>query len=260
MCGRYVIIQKVDTIEKRFNVKANAQAKLFEPNHNVSIGQVAPVITGTAPHQLQLFTFGLTPFWAKKRMYLFNARTEGDLNKENDVNYSGGKGIINKPAFRKPIRSQRCLVLADCFIEGSIDEGLDKAYVVYLKDRRPFAMAGIWDQWQHPETHETIQSFAIITTVANSLMQKIPHHRSPVILKPEEEKRWLASEHLHEITDLLKPYPAPLMNAYPIDKAIKNSKNNDINLLNPIGERLMPESTFTIDTQIKLEGMGSKKR
>ena len=54
-------------------------------------------------------------------MYLINARKEGDHNRANDPSYSGAAGILQKPSFRKPIRSQRCLVLADGFIEGPED-------------------------------------------------------------------------------------------------------------------------------------------
>jgi putative SOS response-associated peptidase YedK len=59
MCGRYVIIETVEQIEKRFNVQANAvQMKM---NYNLSVGQMGPVITNQAPKQLQMFQFGLTP-------------------------------------------------------------------------------------------------------------------------------------------------------------------------------------------------------
>lgn len=221
---------------------------------------MAPVITSDKPKELQFFQFGLTPSWAKKKMYLFNARSEGDGNKENDPNYTGGKGIISKPSFRKPIRSQRCLIIADAFIEGSTKEGLDKPFVVYLKQRRPFALAGIFDRWTNHETGEIVESFAIITTTPNQLLQKIPHHRSPVILAERDEKRWLMAEHLNEITGMLEPYPSEEMNAYPVSPRIKNPRNNGRDLIEPIGERLEPETEALIKTQIKLEGMGSSKR
>ena len=63
-------------------------------------------------------------------MYLFNARAEGDRNNENNEFYSGAKGIITKPSFRKPIRSQRCLVIADAFYEGSKKEKFGKNQIV----------------------------------------------------------------------------------------------------------------------------------
>jgi len=177
-------------------------------------------------------------------MFLLNARTEGDRNSENDVHYHGPKDIILKPSFRKPIRSQRCLVIADAFIEGSTDEGLDKAHVVFLKNKvRPFAMAGIWDEWKNPVNGESVFSFAIITTVANELMQKIPHHRSPVILEPWQESVWLNNDApLSDITAMLKPYDSNKMNAYPIGSSVKNKRNNFPELLQPIGNNLNDEA------------------
>ncbi len=260
MCGRYVVVSSVEVIEKRFQVKAPELPLKMIPNYNLSPGSMAPVITSDKPKELQFFQFGLTPSWAKKKMYFFNARSEGDGNKENDPNYTGGKGIISKPSFRKPIRSQRCLVIADAFIEGSTKEGLDHPYLVYLKQRRPFALAGIFDQWTDHETGEVVHSFAIITTTANELLQKIPHHRSPVILAERDEQRWLKAEHLNEITGMLEPYPSEEMNAYPVSPRIKNPRQNDRDLIEPVGQRLEPETESRIKTEIKLEGMGSAKR
>ena len=259
MCGRYVEVQKVEVIEKRFNVKAPLEFP-FEGSFNIGPGKLAPVITNDKPGQLQLFRFGMTPSWAKKPMYLFNARSEGDKNKENDPQYTGSNEIFKKPAFRKPIRSQRCLVPADAFIEGTTKEKLSKPFVVYLKEReRPFAFAGIWDTWVYKETGEIINSFAIITTTPNSLLQKLPHHRSPVILDRDDEKYWLDTElPLGDTLSLLRHYPSDAMNAYPIDPAIKNPRSDGRELIEPIGERLTPEYEAKFWIDLELQGM--KKR
>ena len=257
MCGRYIEVQKVETIEKRFNVKATDGLD-YQPSYNISPGQRAPVITSERPDQLQMYQFGLTPFWSKKPMYLFNARAEGDKNKENDPSYTGSREIYRKPAFRKPVRSQRCLVVADAFIEGTTEEGLSKPFVVYLKNhQRPFAMAGIWDRWENPEG-ELLESFSIITTVANELIRKLPHHRCPVILQPEDERTWLSSQTpLNDVLDLLRPFPADQMNAYPIDKKIKNPRTEGRELIEPLGQRLEPEQDFRIRKDLHLRGMGN---
>lgn len=261
MCGRYVLIQKVEIIEKRFNVEAPPDFE-YKPSYNIVPGSYAPVITNENPRQLELFRFGLTPFWSKKPLLLINARAEGDHNPDDSPDYSGAKGIITKPSFRKPIRSQRCLIPADCFIEGTIKEKLSKPFVVYLKEgERPFAFAGIWDTWANPETGEIIRSFAIITTVANELLQKLPHHRSPVILPRSLEKVWLNNDiPLSDVTGMLRPYPAELMNAYPVDPAIKNPRANGPGLLKPIGQRLTPEYDTRKTTDVNLQGMGMNKR
>jgi len=260
MCGRYVSVQKIETIEKRFNVTAGA-GFVFEPSYNIGPGKYAPIITNEKPKELQLFQFGLTPFWAKKKMYLFNARSEGDRNQENDEHYAGAKAIVLKPAFRKPIRSQRCLVIADAFIEGPVKERLDKPYVVYLKDNvRPFAFAGIWDKWESGDG-EIVYSFAIITTTTNDLLKKIGHDRAPVILPRNRETNWLNNDlPLADVTRYLEPYPAQLMNAYPVSTDIKNPKAEGRQLIEPVGQRIEPEYDAKEKVELQLHGMGHYKR
>lgn len=238
MCGRFVLASRPNRIQERFRL-TRAPPSDLNPSYNIAPGSYSPVITNEFPQEVKFFQFGLTPHWASKPMYLFNARSEGDFNKENDPSYAGKKGIVDKPAFRQAIRSQRCLVPADAFIEGKTQEKLDKPYLVFLKNRiRPFAFAGIWDRWQNPNSGEWLFSFAIITTVANDLLGQIPHHRSPVILHPRDEKAWLDNIPLNEVLDRLRPFPAGQMNAYPIDARIKNPRQNDRDLLEPQGENL----------------------
>ncbi len=258
MCGRYTLVSKLKLIEKTFEIDASSIADAFTMSVNISPGEQAVVITNDKPHEAQLFTFGMTPFWAKKPMYLINARAEGDYNKDNDPNYNGNMGIIKKPAFRKAIRSQRCLVIADAFIEGPTKEKLNKPYVIYTqKSKHPFAMAGIWDQWTDETTGELRSSFAIITCVPNKLLQAVGHHRSPVVLPRSHEKAWLYNETpLHEITAMLEPFDDTDFNAYPISSEIKSSKNKSPNLLAPTGPPIKKETTYAFYQELDLQGMG----
>jgi putative SOS response-associated peptidase YedK len=258
MCGRYILVQKAEVIEKAFNISIPAAAK-YKANYNIAPGSEALIITGDKPKEAQSFVFGFTPHWARKPMYLINARAEGDYNKNNDTAYSGDKGIIHKPAFRKAIRSQRCLVIADAFIEGTTQEKLRKPYLIYIKNRKPFAMAGIWDKWVNPETGIELCSFAIITTVANDLVAKLPHHRSPVILDKAMETAWLSGSSLQDITWMLRPYPAESMNGYPVSDRIRSPGASGRDLIEPIGERIMSESAIATDTTLQLKGMGRYK-
>jgi putative SOS response-associated peptidase YedK len=258
MCGRYLLVQKAEVIERTFNIRIPERV-MYKESFNITPGAMGLVITAERPREAQQFIFGLTPYWAQKPMYLINARAEGDHNKENDALYNGARGIISKPAFRLPIRRQRCLVIADAFIEGTTQEKLAKPFLVYVRDRKPFAMAGIWDSWNNPSTGEQMQTFAIITTSANALMQMIPHHRSPVILEKSMEETWLHGKHLDDITWMLKPYPAEKMNAYPISPAIRNPLAAGRQLIDPIGERLITETKIETRESLRLQGMGYHK-
>lgn len=259
MCGRYVIASRVEVIEKRFRVER--LFKELRPNFNVSPGELAPIITDDQPKKLQLAEFGFTPSWSKKRTYIFNARAEGDRNKDNDPNYKGPLGIKDKPYFRNAIRYKRCLVIADAFIEGTIKERLSKPYLVYLRNKeRPFAFAGLWSEWTDPQTGEIIKNFAIITTTANELLAKIPHHRSPCILPMNHYSKWIRNYGDDALTHVLpyikQPYPASLMNAYPISPAIKNPRANESTLLDPMGNKLEKEYKLIHKKRSQLEGMG----
>jgi putative SOS response-associated peptidase YedK len=61
---------------------------------------------------------------------------------------------------------------------------------VYLKTKEPFALAGLWDVWRKPDGKK-VESFTIITTEPNDLIEPPIHNRMPVILRPEEEEQWL---------------------------------------------------------------------
>lgn len=260
MCGRYVIITKVKSLKEKFRVKAKFDGEL-SPNYNVAAGQKAPIITSEDPESLQLYHFGFTPFWAKKRTYVINARAEGDHNKENDPNFSGSKGIIKKPFFRQAIRSKRCLIPADAFIEGTTKEKLDKPFLVFLeKGQRPFAFAGVYDEWVDKSSGEVWPSFAIITCRPNPLLQALPHHRMPVILKEDSYSDWLRAETpLAEATGLLEPFDHQRLNAYPIDPAIKKVKTNDADAIKPKGELVRQNEKITLEDSLELLGMGESK-
>jgi hypothetical protein len=92
-------------------------------------------------------------------------------------------------------------------------------------------------------------------------LQKLPHHRSPVILDRKHEAKWLNTDlPLADVTKLLKPYPADLMNAYPVDPAIKNPRAEGVDLLKPIGERIVPEYDIKTQEDVELQGMGAGKK
>jgi len=241
MCSRYALVSKIRYIEQQFNATI-FEPELYQPSYNISPGKKALVITSQDPQTLQFFQFGFTPSWANKQMYLLNARAEGDLNKDDNPQYQGDFGIFQKPAFREAIQFKRCLVVADCFYEGTKEEGLDKASLVYLRNRKAFAFGGIYSSWTNPKNGTILNSFAIVTTRPNDLMLRIGHHRCPVILSKSDETKWLqTSSPITEIQSLFMPFSSELMNAYPVSAEIKSSKNEGRNLVEPIGERIFLE-------------------
>ena len=174
-----------------------------------------PVITNEKPNQVSLFHWGLIPFWAKDEMTALQIRQRA-LNARSET-------IFDKPMIRNSIISKRCLVLVDGFFEWRYVNGKSYPYHIRLNDALPFALAGIWDRWRNPDTGNELKTFSVITTEANSVMAQIHNTRKrmPVILSRENENRWIDNKmESEEIIQMLKPYDANKMEAYPVDRSI----------------------------------------
>lgn len=183
----------------------------------------------------------MTPFFSSLPMNIINARAEGDKNLSDNPFYHGANSIFLKKEFRKPMQSQRCLVIADAYYEWSDS---NKPYLIFLQNKnRPFGFAGVYDRWKNPETGEMVSSFAIITTTANGLLQSIGVKRMPVILSQSNELEWIkSSQHLCDVLKLLAPFPEDSMNAYPMSEKVNNQRVNEVSMLNPTGEKLQVEN------------------
>ena len=87
--------------------------------------------------------------------------------------------------------------------------------------------------WERPDG-EPLETFTILTTDPNELMAPI-HNRMPVILEPKNYDRWLDPGDPSRLPiDLLRPYPANQMRAWPVDARVGNVRNNDPGLLEAV--------------------------
>jgi putative SOS response-associated peptidase YedK len=180
MCGRYTLT-KPEEIPARFEI--SNQMPLYDASYNIPPASVNPIVVRRSPNKVELARWGLIPFWAKDPRIGYktiNARAED---------------IANKPSFRKPIRSQRCLVPADGFYEWKTLtlEGKPEKFPWYigLKGRKLFAFAGVYEV-ANLDGHETF-TYSIVTTIPNKTMENL-HSRMPVILHQKDEDKWLATD------------------------------------------------------------------
>ena len=217
MCGRYTFITPAPAVEERF------EATFQEPapaNFNAAPSQRLPIITNAAPAQVQLLSWGLVPSWSRdpaKGPKPINARAET---------------LAEKPSFRQLLARRRCLVLADSFYEWQALPTGKVPHRILLRDERPFAFAGLWDEWLDRATGELRPTFTIITTEPNSLMANL-HNRMPVILPDRAaEQAWLddgLGQAAHQ--QLLMPYDAAQMREYEVSKRVNSPANNDAEVL-----------------------------
>ena len=229
MCGRYTYYSSAEILEQ-FNLAPSsyAQTKLalgLPDNFNVSPGNEMPVIIrGTQEHILEFMIWGLVPSWSKdphSALKLINARREG---------------LLEKPMWRKLVKSKRCIVPARGFYEWEkLPDGTKQPYYITPKEGSVFSFAGLWDDW-HDDKGNELMTYTIITTTPNKEMAKI-HNRMPAILTKAQMDNWLEPVDLNQdqLDQLLAPAPDNSLTIIPVRKLVNNASHNSEELIYPLG-------------------------
>jgi putative SOS response-associated peptidase YedK len=223
MCGRFARRSTQEVLADWFGVELE-DMPFFAPTYNAAPQSMQPVVRmdrDTGKRAMALLRWGLVPFWAKDAKFGYttiNARAEE---------------VASKPAYREALKKRRCLVPADAFYEWQrIDAKTKNPFAIALRSREPYAFAGLWERWS-PKEGEALETFTIVTTDPNELMETI-HNRMPVIVEKRDYDRWLEpGDAARPPVDLLRPYPAEKMVAWPVSARVGNVRNNDAELLEP---------------------------
>ena len=144
------------------------------------------------------FTFELAHWeliapWVNNSLEVMKGR-----EKFNTLNATAER-LLESKLYKQPTLKRRCLVLSSGFYEWRhyTPEGSKKdiayPYYISLKDKPYFLMAGIYQPWVDIESGETMDTFSIITTKANGLMEQIHNKkkRMPTILNEAQASEWL---------------------------------------------------------------------
>lgn len=206
MCYTIKIDLTREELEKRFGAKFK-ESEAYNSGDRVSAFSLPrlPVICSDNPDEIKLFTWGLIPYWIKDFKNAAEIRTK-TFNAKSET-------LADRPSFRNSLHRKRCLIPTNGFYEWQTLEKLKIPYFITLKNQPVIALAGLFDQWTNRETGEITNTFTIVTTRANPMMEEIHNlkKRMPVILAPEAEKLWLDLKTDPNKAGLFEPFPDELM-------------------------------------------------
>lgn len=196
------------------NVKDEVKYVVNNNRWNVAPSAMMPIIVDEGAPHIEIAKWGLVPFWESHEagaMHIINARADS---------------VATKPAFKKAFQLQRCLVPASGFFEWHSSEKEKVPYFIHLKHRRHFSFAGLYEETENKDG-DKLKTYTIITCEPNILMKKI-HNRMPVILRKEDESRWLNHKETdtHVLQSYLKPYDAHDMEAWIVSHTVNNPRND----------------------------------
>lgn len=228
MCGRaYETYTEEELYFRYLNERGKRNPLGLRPNYNLSPTQKSPIVfVSQGIKSIDLFRWGLIPFWAKdiqsaSKYSLINAR---------------GEEIQEKRSYKAAFKSRRCILPLSGFIEWKRqDEKRKTPFAIHLKGEPIMSVAAIWERWEDSKTGDHVNSFSIVTTSANAFMKKI-HDRMPVILDRDQEDQWIdpKNENIDSLQKMLKPCPAQMLAAYEISTAINSPKNNNADVIRPL--------------------------
>lgn len=191
--------------------------------------------------QLHVARWGLVPSWAKDPSggaRMINARSES---------------VLEKPAFRKAIRSRRCAVPADGYYEWKQGAGKAKQpYYVHPGQGRGLVFAGLYEWWKDPslppgEPGRWMLSTSILTadtpppgtesTVFGKLTEL--HDRVPLPMDQATMEAWLdpQADDAAALVDLVRSGVKDVAADWHVDsvgKEVGNVRNNGPDLIRPV--------------------------
>ncbi|WP_258191046.1 SOS response-associated peptidase [Arthrobacter sp. PAMC25284] len=218
---------------------------VIPPSWNVAPTTDVPIllerlVDGSVARQLHIARWGLVPSWAKDPGIgprMINARSES---------------VLEKPSFRKAVRSRRCAVPADGYYEWKTEGRSKQPYYVHPRDGSPIVFAGLYEWWQDPAKAEGdperwLLSTSILTTdappdgYAGGTLAELTalHDRVPIPMDQSTLAAWLdpRDDDAAALVDLVRAGAHDVAETWTIDAvgtAVGNVKNNAPELLIPV--------------------------
>lgn len=220
MCGRYVMHRPIDQIRQIFETLGAVPN--FPPSWNVAPTQLAPVVRRhpeSGERRLDLLQWGLVPHFLRDL-----AAARKPINARSET-------AATSPMFREAYAKRRCIVPIDAFYEWKEQPGGKQPYAVAREDGAPMALAGLWEGWRGADG-TVLRTFTVLTTAACETLAAL-HERMPVIIEPANWPLWLG-EAPGDFATLLRPSQARFR-VWPVSKRVGNVRNNDAELLEPLG-------------------------
>jgi putative SOS response-associated peptidase YedK len=236
MCARFALTQIPREIAALFGL-VDFEVP-FPPRYNIAPTQPILVVraaprreagSNLPDREAVLARWGLLPSWLKDMKgfpLLINARSET---------------ATTKNAFRAAMRHRRVLVPASGFYEWKRDgKGKPNPFWIRPRDGSVVAFGGLMETWLEPGGSE-IDTAAILTTGASAPVSAI-HDRMPVVIRPEDQVRWLdcVGNEPRDVADAMTPVEDGFFEAVPVSTEVNKVASMGAHLQDPIGAPVEP--------------------
>jgi putative SOS response-associated peptidase YedK len=188
MCFHISITDNQNSIEKKMNANFSISNEFLPQKHISAFSNtLIPIIHSQKKYEINLFNWGLIPYWIKNIQ---------EANKIRKMTYNAKTETLNdKPSFKYSIRDKKCLIITNGFYEWQSANNKKICYYINSSESSLFTFAGIWSTWLDRTNNKSINSVSILTQEANKTMSFIHNikKRQPVVLNKKNREAWLDS-------------------------------------------------------------------
>ena len=217
MCGRFVNLNKIDKLNKIFEINESENVE-DAISYNIAPSQSSIIIINSKFFKIEKADWGIKFF--DKREY-----------QEKNIINSRLETIQKKILFKESFEKRRCVIPANGYYEWSINDNIKIPYFINIPDKETIYFAGIWKYLNFKKS--SMKVFSIITKPSNSLLKEI-HDRMPVILSSEESKDYLDHNNSDYLRNNVKSLLEEYFEFFKISKFVNNPINNSSECIKPI--------------------------
>lgn len=213
MLDRYTITLKPDELALVLGAEVPER---YEPQYNAAPTKVLPLITSLEKDKILFFNWGLMAMWSNNR-----AMSPKFFNLPMD-------SVINKASYRKKLSTHRCVIPMDgFFIWKQVAKKQQVPHYFFFPDKKVFSVAGLWE-----EGEDGTNSFIMITRQANDQIIDFQEDM-PAILDAASTRRWLDSNDLDELQQLLSLETKEKLLSHTVGPKIRDIEGNDVSFIKP---------------------------
>ena len=213
MCGRFVNIEKKETILKLF--PSSKLLNYSNKSYNISPSNLINVVY---KNNNNIFVDNL--FWSFSYFNKQNNITQFVINARIET-------IASKYLFKESFIKRKCLIISNGYFEWKKIDNTKQPYFISIPKNELMFFGGIWRQ----EIKNNVKTnvVCIITKEANKDLSKI-HSRMPLIMSHNEGLEFLNDDD-NKFLENNKSVVEEDIDYFPVSKNVNNPKNNDENCI-----------------------------
>ena len=202
MCARFALHSDMASIRSRFGVRSKLRSE-WAPRWNMKRGDEAPIIrrATNGRREIAVLKWGLE---------LDHPHLEAEGGPATGL---AARSLKRGALLSTLFETNRCIAPLDVFYVTPPFASKAHTWAFAQEDEATMGAAAIWIPGRDPNESG---HFAIILTSPNESVALLGESM-PAVLFPEQEREWLSTNTSPDSAyNLIKPYPADLMRAWPV--------------------------------------------